>query len=61
MVEIPLGGHIALLACRLANLHRNPADRFIMATAIERRLPLLTADARLLEWPGDVERLPAGI
>ncbi len=60
LAEIPLNGDIALLACQLENLHRDPADRFILATALERGQPLLTADARLLAWPGEVVRLHAG-
>ena len=38
------------------HLHRDPADRFIVATAIERRIPLATADARLLAF-ADVQTI----
>lgn len=59
--EIPLNGHIALQSCQLENLHRDPADRFIIATAMDSRLPLMTADGKILDWNGDVERLNAGV
>lgn len=59
--EIPLNGHIALQACQLENLHRDPADRFIIATAMDSHLPLMTADGRILDWKGDLERLKAGV
>ena len=41
--EIPLNGRIALLSCQLENFHRDPADRFIVATALDRKVPSLTA------------------
>jgi PIN domain nuclease of toxin-antitoxin system len=42
LTEIPIDGHIDLLACRLDDLHRAPADRFIVATALARDVHLLT-------------------
>ena len=59
LVEIPLNGHLALRSCRLANLHRDPADRFIVATALDRNVPLMTADQKILDWDGDLDRLDA--
>ena len=59
LVEIALDGRIALLASRLENLHRDPVDRFIVATAMSRGLPLMTADQRLLDWHGQLERMDA--
>jgi PIN domain nuclease of toxin-antitoxin system len=59
LIEIPLDGRIALLSCQLENLHRDPADRFIVATAIDRKLPLITADQKILDWTGQVDRLDA--
>lgn len=59
LAEIPLDGRIALLACQLENLHRDPADRFIVATAIDRRTSLLTADGGILDWPGELVRTDA--
>ncbi len=54
VMELALTGDIALLAVELKNLHGDPADRFIVATAIMHEL--MTADARLLRWRGKVNR-----
>ncbi|WIM05098.1 MAG: type II toxin-antitoxin system VapC family toxin [Candidatus Nitricoxidivorans perseverans] len=59
LIEIPLDGRIALLSCRLENFHRDPADRFIVATAIDRNVPLMTADQKILDWAGNLDRLDA--
>ncbi len=48
--ELPLTGDIALLAVALDDLHNDPADRFITATAIAHDATLMTADKRLLNW-----------
>ena len=61
LVEIPVDGRIALLSTQLENLHRDPADRFIMATAIDRNTSLMTADRLMLEWTGALSRLPADV
>ena len=58
LVEIPVDGAIATRAGLLPNLHGDPADRLILATALGGH-QLITADARLLEWPGAVARLDA--
>lgn len=57
--EIPIDGRIALLSTQLENLHRDPADRFIIATAIDRNTALVTADRLILDWPGTLSRVPA--
>ena len=59
LVEIPLDGRIALLSCQLENFHRDPADRFIVATALDRNVPLMTADQKILEWDGRLGRVDA--
>ena len=59
LVEIPIDGRIALQSCQLTNFHRDPADRFIVATALDRNLPLMTADKKILEWEGTLNRLDA--
>lgn len=42
----------AIAATRLpGDIHRDPADRFLVATARELRCPLVTADARLRAYP----------
>lgn len=59
LVEIPLDGRIALQSCRLVSLHRDPADRFIVATALDRNVPLVTADQKILDWDENLDRLDA--
>jgi PIN domain nuclease of toxin-antitoxin system len=54
--ELPLDGRIALLASGLQAFHRDPADRFITASAILSEAVLLTADNELLSWEGQIER-----
>ena len=58
LVEIPVDGAIAARAGSLRDIHGDPADRLILATALEGHR-LVTADARLLDWPGDIARLDA--
>ena len=58
LVEIPVDGAIAVRAGLLRDLHGDPAGRLILATALEGH-QLITADTRLLDWPGDVARLDA--
>jgi len=57
--EIPVDGRIALLATRLEGLHRDPADRFIVATALQLSATLVTADTQILDWAGDLPRQSA--
>ena len=59
LVEVPIDGWIVLQSCQLTNFHRDPADRFIVATALDRGLPLMTADKKILEWEGTLNRLDA--
>lgn len=58
LVEIPVTGAIAAVAGALPDIHGDPADRMIAATALDGHL-LVTADRRLLNWPGDIETLDA--
>lgn len=46
----PLSPAIALASCRLPDFHGDPADRLIVATALACGVPLITADARILDW-----------
>lgn len=48
IVELPLDGPAAILAAQLDSDHKDPADRFIAATALRHRATLVTADERLL-------------
>lgn len=56
--EIPVDGGIAIRAGLLPDMHGDPADRLIVATALEGH-QLVTADRRLLEWSGPLNRLDA--
>ena len=58
MVEIPISGAIGIRAALLPDLHGDPADRLIVATALEGH-QLITADERILAWPGKFRRLRA--
>ncbi len=54
--EIALDGALALAAVQLEAFHADPADRFIVATALARGATLLTADQAILAWPGPLLR-----
>ena len=58
MVEIPVDGKIGLRAAGLTGFHPDPADRLIVATALEGHR-LVTADKRILDWSGELDRLTA--
>jgi PIN domain nuclease of toxin-antitoxin system len=57
--ELPLTGDIAIIAVELAALHGDPADRFIVASAIAHNATLMTADAALLRWSHAIGRQDA--
>ena len=59
LVEIPVDGEIGIHANQLADFHADPADRLIVATALVGGHQLVTADRRILEWPGPLRRLDA--
>lgn len=56
LTEIPLDGAIAIRALDLSGLPGDPADRFIVATALEQGAALMTADQKLLHWRHPLER-----
>lgn len=58
VVELPLLGSIAITAAAL-DLHPDPADRFIVATALAQTATLLTADEKILGWQGPLLRQDA--
>ncbi len=58
LVEIPVDGEIGIRANELADFHADPADRLIVATALGGHR-LVTADRRILDWPGNLNRLDA--
>ena len=57
--EIPLTGDIGIAAVRLTDLHGDPADRIIVATSVAASATLVTADDRILGWPGALKRQDA--
>ena len=54
-----MSGKIGILAAELENFPRDPADRIITMTALTRGATLITADARILAWQGQLARLDA--
>ena len=58
LVEIAIDGNIATKAGSLIDIHGDPADRLIIATALEGH-ELVTADRRILDWPGPLSRIDA--
>lgn len=51
-VPLPVTFEIGMEAARLAYEHRDPADRFLIATARTHDLKLNTADRRIQTWSG---------
>jgi len=58
LLELAVDGDIAVTAGLLSNIHGDPADRIIVATALNGH-QLVTADRRILDWPGNLSRLDA--
>ena len=58
LAEIPIDGNITVRAGLLPDMHGDPADRLIVATALEGH-ELITADERILGWPGTLSRMDA--
>lgn len=54
--EVPLNGAVAINAAQLTEFHGDPADRFIVASALVEGAALLTADASILRWTGILKR-----
>ena len=58
LIEIPVDGEIGIRANALAGFHADPADRIIVATA-QNGHQLVTADRRILDWSGPLDKLDA--
>ena len=56
--EIPVTGVIAARAGELLDMHGDPADGIIVATALEGHL-LITSDRPILNWPHELDRFSA--
>jgi PIN domain nuclease of toxin-antitoxin system len=50
--EIPVSSTIAMKSASLPFLHKDPCDRIIIATALEHRMPIITADQIIPQYPG---------
>ena len=59
IIELGLDGEVAIVAGELVRDHRDPADRFTVATAIVHDCTLVTVDSRILQWDGDLKTLDA--
>ncbi|MBS0526997.1 MAG: type II toxin-antitoxin system VapC family toxin [Proteobacteria bacterium] len=57
--EVGLSAEVAVRASEFDNLHGDPIDRIIMASALAEDAILLTADRSILEWPGNLQRQDA--
>lgn len=56
LVELAVGGEAAVRAVGLGGLPSDPADRLIIAIALQHGAALVTADERLLAWPHPMVR-----
>lgn len=56
LLELAVGGEAAVRAVGLGGLPSDPADRLIIATALQHGAALVTADERLLAWPHPMVR-----
>jgi PIN domain nuclease of toxin-antitoxin system len=48
---VPVTREIAERAAALSDIHRDPADRFIIATALLTSSPLVTLDQTIRQYP----------
>ncbi len=51
LIELPIDGEIALYAAQLPPIHKDPADRLIIATAHKHNLTILTPDQHIVAYP----------
>ena len=61
LYELPIDGSVAIRAGQLRNIHGDPADRLIVASALEQSATLVTADRKLLDWQGLPYKLDASL
>lgn len=57
--EIEVSGDIGIAVGSLSDFHGDPADRIIAAPALRYEATLVTADRKILDWPGLLPRLDA--
>lgn len=51
LTEVGITGPIAARAAVLPMIHRDPADRFLIATALEKGMRLITPDPEIWKYP----------
>jgi PIN domain nuclease of toxin-antitoxin system len=51
IASIPLTAEMAVAAAQLTEVHRDPADRFIIATAVQLHVPLASLDSAFPGYP----------
>ena len=61
LLEIPLQGSTALRAGQLQEFRGDPAERMIVATAIEHSATLATADQKILDWGNLHQKIDASL
>lgn len=61
LIDIAVSGEIGIRAVSLPDFHKDPADRLIVATALEGDHQLVTADRKILAWAGPLRCVPAGV
>lgn len=61
LIEVAVTGDIGVRAATLADFHKDPADRLIVATALAGGHQLVTSDRKILDWSGPLRRMPAGV
>lgn len=61
LIELPLDGAAAMRAAELTGLPKDPADRFIVATAMAHDAAFMTADEKLLRTAPVRERIDARV
>jgi PIN domain nuclease of toxin-antitoxin system len=59
--EVAIDGTIGIAANELRDIHDDPADRLIVATALKLDAALATSDALLLAWKGPLARIDARV
>lgn len=59
--ELPLQGSTAIRAGQLQAFHGDPADRMIVATALENAATLMTADKNILDWDNLQQKIDASL
>jgi len=61
LLDMPLESSTALKAGQLQDFHGDPADRMIVATALEHAATLVTADPKILGWNKHLQMINATI